>query len=304
MVPWKMSAVDSFDEGESDFDSVVKDDGVRDVDDASAGAPDEGAPAVVVVEEVVVVEALERHASARRPRSPRSAPPNRSRPPSRRLQRLKPPSPCRKGAGQESRREESRGSGRQSRQAGGQESRQRRKAARKRGQEGGAGQESAVKKAARRRAGKKAVKKAVKKAIKKAVKREAAKKVVKGEGREEGPCQEGGGKKEEAVIAGTGASRSPLGLARDAVAAPVRAWRASIHGAIDVSEPLAPSRSPSGSRPWLPPLALRLGARFVHHRAAFAEQLQQRLGLLLRRAHAFPGKAHSASLCRMLWKTR
>ena len=33
MVPLKMNAVDSFDEGETDFDSVVKDDGVRDVDD-------------------------------------------------------------------------------------------------------------------------------------------------------------------------------------------------------------------------------------------------------------------------------
>ena len=43
MVPLKMNAVDSFDEGESDFDSVVKDDGVRDVDDGPDGEQEQEA---------------------------------------------------------------------------------------------------------------------------------------------------------------------------------------------------------------------------------------------------------------------
>ena len=72
MVLWKMSSFDSFDEGETDFDSVVKDDGVRDVDDGPAGSMDQAAPAAVVVEEIVVVEALQA--------APPPAPPSPSRP--------------------------------------------------------------------------------------------------------------------------------------------------------------------------------------------------------------------------------
>jgi hypothetical protein len=56
MVPLKMNAVDSFDEGESDFDSVVKDDGVRDVDDGPDGEQEQEAPIAELVEEVVVIE--------------------------------------------------------------------------------------------------------------------------------------------------------------------------------------------------------------------------------------------------------
>ena len=41
MTSWEMRSIDSFDEGEGDFDSVVKDDGVSDVNDEFEGESEE-----------------------------------------------------------------------------------------------------------------------------------------------------------------------------------------------------------------------------------------------------------------------
>jgi hypothetical protein len=59
MVSWEMSPFDSFDEGEGDFDSVVKDDGVSDVDDDFDGEPEEEQQAPSIISEVFTIEVIE-----------------------------------------------------------------------------------------------------------------------------------------------------------------------------------------------------------------------------------------------------
>ena len=59
MASWEMSPFESFYEGEGDFDSVVKDDGVSDVDDDFDGEPEEEQQAPSIVSEVFTVEVIE-----------------------------------------------------------------------------------------------------------------------------------------------------------------------------------------------------------------------------------------------------